>query len=364
VWSYFIHDTLTGARRAPVTPSAGSFGTMISDIGGGSHTFQVRSSDMNAADWKSLTYPWANTLVQCWDGVPVYAGLLLGRTLNRNTGTLTVQHKELRLLLNRRFPFRVGGERIIAGTLALRDKSLRGLIVEIVRSGVSKLNGDDGWNLPVALPAPEGGNFDATLYAYDFVTIENGIAEVEGRDGGPDVVFEPRLIEGRLDWLLRVGGPRLDGRTLTYPMNVPEPRLFDVQVTDDGSEMLTGVFAIGKGSEADMRVGEAGFRGNPVARIPYLDSSRSLKEIDDVRELESHGVGELAAHGQPTTQWEMKTRADVAPGLAQLRLGSILRMRYQDDWWEPDGDIDQYLIGISGGVTNTITLDVQPLRSL
>jgi len=363
MWTYFIHDTLSGARRQQVSPTGGSFSTMVSDIGGGSHTFQVRESPLRPDHWKSLTYPWANTLVQCWDGVPLYAGLLLGRTLDRDRGSLTVQHKELRLILNRRHPFRVGGERLTNGTLALSNRSLRGLIVEIVQAGVRRLDGNDGWNLPINLGGGELGNESATFWNYDFVTVENAIAEVEGRDGGPDVAFQPNLTDGRLDWLLKVGSPRLTGDRFDYPMNVPHPLLFGVKPTDDGTEMLTGVFAIGKGSEADMLVGEAGLNG-AAATTPYLDSSRQFKELEDVGQLVSHGQGELRAHSRPTTQWEMRTLATSHPGVHRLRLGSIIRMRFQNDWWEGTRDVDQYLIGISGDTTDTLTLDVQPLGGL
>lgn len=363
MWTYFIHDTLTGARRQQVYATEASFSALVSDTGSGSHTFQAREGGLRPDDWRSLTYPWANTIVQCWDDVPIYAGLVQTSKLNRASGNFTVTSRELRLILNRRFPFRVGGERVAADGLVLTNRSLRGLIVDIVRSGVNKVNGNDGWNLPVTLPAAEAGSEAATFWNYDFVTVENAIAEIEGRDGGPDVVFQPRITDGRLDWELRVGAPRLAGETFPYPMGVPEPFLFDVEDTVDGTEMLTGVFAIGKGSEADMRVGEAGLEG-VIASTPYLDSSRSFKELEDIGQLVSHGRGELRAHAAPTHQWELKTLAGQYPGADRLRLGSVIRMRYSGDWWEPDSDLDQYLIGIRGDHTDRLTLDTQPLRSL
>lgn len=364
MWTHFICDTTTGAKRLQVEPSAGSFAALVSDIGGGEHSFQVRESGIDAATWRDVTYPWKNTVVQCWNGVPRYAGLVVGSTLDRGAGTLTVQHKELRLLLNRRFPFRIGGERTPDGALTVSGRSLRGLLVEVVRAGVYKPDDVGGWNLPVTLPPSEAGGYGATFHNYDFVTIENAIDEIESREGGPDVVFEPRFVDDRLDWLLRIGAPRLSGPVYDFPMNVPEPMLTDASPTDDGSAMLTGVFAIGKGSEADMRVGEAGDRGLRVPGTPFLDSSRAFKEIDDVGLLTSHGYAELDAHARPTTQWDAGYRLDQAYGDGPLRLGSTVRMRYARDWWEGTRDVDQYLIGVRGDLTPAVRFDLQPFGSL
>ena len=343
--------------------ASGSFSTLVSDTGGGQHALVTEGSGLTGAQWRSLIYPWANTLVQCWNGTPVYAGLIVGWSLDRQSRVVTVQHKELRLLLNRRFPFRIG-ERRGKPHFTVRDKTLRGVITELVRVGVYKPDGGDGWNIPVALPASEAGTRGTTLFNYDFVTVENGLAEVEDRTGGPDVHFEPRFkADGRLEWECRIGDPRLTGSVYDYPMNVTTPELFDVNSTADGTEMLTGVFAIGKGAEEDMRIGEAGLAELVVRppAIPYLDSSRSFKEIDDIGQLNDHGAAELRRYGTPIDQWEMKTRADGRPGADLLRLGSTLRLRFVDDWWEVTRDIDQYLMGLRGTHENVLTLDVQPL---
>lgn len=367
MWTYQIHDTITGDRRHGVQVADASWSTMLSDIGGGQHKVMTTGSGLTGVQWRDLLYPWANTFVQCWNGVPVYAGLILGWTLDRKTRVLTVRHKELRLILNRRFAYRVGAR---AGQphFTVRDKSLRGVITELVRVGLSRSDGGDGWNVPIGMPAgSEAGNSGTTLFNYDFVTIENAIAEVEDRDGGPDVHFNPRFTAaGRLEWELQIGIPRLFGETYDFAMNVPGPALVGVEPTVDGTEMLTGVFTIGKGSEKAMRVGEAGLVQLPARPkpIPFLDSSRSFKEIDSIADLNAHGVAELRSHGAPTEQWEVQAVAGTRFNPALVRPGCTIRMRYERDFWEGTRDVDQYVIAVSGSHEKTVTLDVQPLGGL
>lgn len=367
MWTYFIHETTTGIRRQQVKVTSGSFSTRMSDIGGGEHELVVADSGLNRAQWEELVHPWANTLVQCWNGRPVYAGLLVGWKVNRKIQTITVRHKELRLILNRRFPFRVG-TRLQEGHWKVRDKSLRGVITELVRVGLARPDGGDGWNVPLGIPAgSEAGNSGTTLFNWDFTTVENGIAEVEDRDGGPDVHFDPRYVgAGQLEWELKIGNPRIGGLQFDYAMNVAEPRLFDVTSEADGTEMLTGVFTIGKGSEKDMRVGEAGLVQLPVRPkpIPFLDSSRPYKEVKDIPELNGHGIAELKRHGAPTVQWEMKTLTTGDVGADQLRLGSRIRQRYEGDWWEGTRTIDHYLIGMRGTHEFPLVLETQELGGL
>jgi len=362
MWTFWLCETRTGRRLQQVEPTGGSWSTVISGIGSGSHQFRIADSPLPKALWKQITYPWACTIVQCWNDVPLYAGIILDRSLDRSSGILTVGSKEFRQILNRRYPFRIGGE-YNTGTLSIVDRTTRGMIADIVRVGVFKNDDAGGWNLPVSIAASEVGSGKLTIWNYDFVTIENALAEREGVEDGPDVVFAPRWIGERLDWQLQIGTPRLSGGTYEFPMNVARPSLTDVVSKDDGSRMLTGEFAIGKGSEADMRHGEGG--GQPGPDIPFLDFSASFKEIDDVAVLASHANADVKAHRSATTQWEMSALlSDRFASTSAPTLGSTFRMKFYDDMWEDDGDVDQYLIGMSGDVSSKVKLDVQPLGSI
>lgn len=363
MWTWWLCETRTGRRLFQVEPApGGSWSTVISGIGSGSHLFRIADSPIPKALWKSSTYPWANTIVQCWNDVPLYAGIIIDRSLDRTSGMLTVGSKEFRQLLNRRYPFRIGGE-YNTGTLNIVDRTTRGMIADIVRVGIFKNDDAGGWNMPVSIEPSEVGTGKLTIFNYDFVTIENALAEREGVTDGPDVTFQPRWVGERLDWLLTIGRPRLSGGTYEFPMNVEQPSLTGVVSTDDGSKMLTGEFVIGKGSEADMRVGSGG--GQPGPDIPFLDFSTSLKEIDDVAILNSHGTADVRAHRSATTQWGMSTLlSDRFDDTAPPALGSTLRMQFSGDVWEDDGFVDQYLIGMSGDTSTKVTLDVQPLGSI
>lgn len=363
MWTWWLCETRTGRKLLQVEAlPGGSWSTLVSGIGSGSHQFAIAGSPVPKALWRQVTYPWANTIVQCWNDVPVYAGIVIDRALDRTTGKLTVRSKEFRQILSRRYPFRIGGE-YNTGTVNIVDRTTRGMISDIVRIGVFKNDDVGGWNLPVSINASEVGPGNLTIWNYDFVTIENALAEREGVEDGPDVAFTPRWVGDRLDWLLQIGTPRLSGSTHEFPMNVDRPSLTDVSTRDDGSKMLTGEFAIGKGSEVDMRIGEGG--GQPGPDIPFLDFSAPYKEIDDIGVLYSHATADVRAHRSATTQWDGSLNlTDRFASTAAPALGSTIRMSFSNDMWEDDGWVDQYLIGLSGDTTAKVSLDVQPLGSI
>lgn len=103
-----------------------------------------------------------------------------------------------------------------------------------------------------------------------FQKIDDMLGDVESLDGGPDIDFEPRWnAAGKREYLLRVGTPRLTGGTFEFPMNVPKPVLFDVEEIEKGIDVLTGVFAVGMGTEVRQtprRRWAPGRHGSPISR--------------------------------------------------------------------------------------------------
>ena len=365
MWTYHLVDTLSGEKLHQVKPAGGgTWGRMISDQGGGSHSFPLSASPLTKAQWKDGTQHWARTLVVSWNGVAKYAGLILHRQYDRKKKTLQVRHKDMRIILGRRFPFGVDE---YDRTLVLENKnqSLQGLAAGAVRRALTK-EGNPRWTLPVIVPGPSAGSESRTYYAYEFTTAESMLDEVEGLDGGPDVDFEPRWspTTGRLEWVMRIGSPRLaESPSYEFAMNVDRPGLFDLSDEEDGSQMLTGLLAIGKGSEQDIRIGKggAGIDGGPL--VPFLDSSQSFKELDDIAVLNSHAQGEVRARRYATKQWSASVRTD-SIDVAALRLGATFRLRFSGDEWEDDGATDFYLIAYYGDGTQTLTLDLQDPRRI
>lgn len=357
LWSFFIVDTNTGVKQLQVFPFSGSWRSVINGFGSGQHAFQLRDfgTKLPRATWRSLTQPWARTLVVCWAGVPVYAGIIQHRHYSRATGILTVRHSEVRSIFSRRHPFGVNEYEV--GTLTVTNKSIRGAIRAIVLACAGPRS--SRWVLPIVYPPDEAGTYSNTWPNFSFPLGEKMISDAQDMEGGPDVHFQPRwAADGSIEYELRLGVPRIPGATFEWLATAEQSGAIDAEVEDDASKQLTGVLTIGEGSEVDIKWGRAPeLTGGSV--IPYLDTSRPYKSIGDQAQLDSFARAELATFREPTTQYSMSVLASGYPGADKLQPGSRLRLGFNGDEFINDGFAQLHLLGLSGDMTQTIKLEVQ-----
>lgn len=361
MWNHWIVDTLTGDKLMRVSPTTNSRARKLNVVGQSTATFTLRDAEtaLPRETWRDLTTPWARTLVTCWDDVPAHAGIIQKRAWNPSSGVLTIDHAEFRTIFTRRLAHPVG--LYPSGTLTVSGKSARGLVRAIVMAGAYRYGLGDPWHLPIAYPADEGGPFNKTWFNYNFASIEEMLTEVQHMDGGPDIDFRPRWSgSDALEWELRVGTPLLPGPTLEWVVDADESTAVDVVATEDAAKQLTGVFGIGKGSEADIRHGEAGLGVPPGPMIPFLDVTRSFKNIDDQGTLDSLSMGELRALWETTTSFSFNVIASDEVSPLDLVPGARLRLYFAGDEFVPDGWQSLYLLGVGSDLTRKLTLEVQP----
>lgn len=356
MWSHVICDSLTGVRQLEVSPSTGSWSTgMNSNIGAGDHAFKLRDAGgPSMSVWRSLVRPWARTLVVCWNGEPVYAGIIKNHVYDRDTGTLVVSHDEFRTVLARRLA-QSGVPYLSSGSFSVAGKSKRGLIRAIVARYTIR-NPGDGFTFPVVLPADEAGGESRSWPFYEFATAEDMVSEIQNTDGGPDVYFRPRWsATNTLEWVLEIGAPALSGPTLEWVLDADESPAIGVKQKTSGDSTLTGVVGIGKGTEQDMVLGFAGgLNSFPV----WLDATRSFKSVDNAARLDALAMGELRAVEQPTRQLSVSS-APASVALPNLRVGSTLRLFVPSDDFIEQGLHIGRVIGLSGGLGNTIGVETQ-----
>ena len=162
-YSFHIVATQTGITQIEVFPSAGSWSRVLNAGGKGSHSFVLGGPDPESGladpmEDHGLTEDWARTLVVSWDGVVVYAGVIVKRVWDDPTQTLTLEHEDVRSLFSRRFPFgtvgywAAGTSETQSGLLTLTALSLRASVIRIMQES---LTGPfpSKWALPIDLPA-------------------------------------------------------------------------------------------------------------------------------------------------------------------------------------------------------------------
>jgi hypothetical protein len=356
-WSVRFHETSTGDYLSGAQAVTGTWGTSITSPGSGSHTFRLDDGQHTRDEWRFLTSHWSKTLVHCWNDWPIYAGLVYRREATANL--LTVAHGELRNLFARRLPFAVGDPAGAVfnptGSVVVSNQSFPSAVRQVVQT--ASLGA--GFELPIIYPEPGAGGYSNEWKFYAFPTVEDMLADIEKTDNGPDIHFTPEYDGESLRWVLRVGAPRLTAAPYEWNVSAEGSVAVDVKFIEDGAKMLTGVFAVGAGAEQDMRVG--GARNVTGPDIPFMDSSRAYKTESDKNRLNDFALAELKTFRTPTVQTEFSARASQTENLSNIIPGSRLGLHFSKHAFAPDGLQQNYLMGMSGDLTDAVKFEVQPV---
>lgn len=356
-WSWVVVSAQTGQKVSPsLQPVTDRAAPRISGVGTGSHSFLLRGGSMSRPQARNVFAKWKRVLVKCWNGEPKYAGFISDTSWSPKRGVLTVSTVEFRSILAKRFAFGIGT--YAGGTLICANQTPRGIIWQLVDRGT---RGDRSlvWNLPVVIPGlDEPGTLTREYENYKFFSIERAIKELQ--DLGPEIDFQPRWSAGgTLEWVLRVGSeatPLLGGPTVSLNMAAPQPKGFDFDVFDDGSEMVTGVFTLGEGAEAKRPHGEAATVA-VVDGIPSMDVTRSRNDLSDQAALDAHAAAQVDQFKDELRFLKISMLASDA--FAQgLQLGSPVQVITVADEWLDGGRASQRVIGITHTKKHRLELEL------
>jgi hypothetical protein len=361
MWTYFICDTVSGEKLEQVTPLGdGGFSRRLNEITDGAHTFATSAFGAGATVHErrgarlDLTRPWYRTLVQCWDGVPRYAGVIVRRSLNGPTGSFSLDHKDLRQIFTRRTTLGTDGySGKTDGAFPVTNETLASLVGQLL--WVSMQGATAQWKLPLVLP-PRGvpGTESRVWRDYQMPIVEPELRELQNVDGGPDIDFAPRWSSsGKLEWEVRVGD--LTGPQLEWNLSAPEPSLTLESFVEDGLNQGTAFYAVGNGSETDLLVRTARTSTNG----PALERVVPYAQVDDGDVLQKHASADARAFAAPTREYEFSMQAGGSPGLNDLVLGQTIRTYTTGDEWLLAGWTSHRLVGFTGDHTSTVKLQVQ-----
>lgn len=359
-WSYWLCDTITGAKLLRVEPESGSWARRLNMAESGQHSFVL--NDPAARDlWTNITAPWSRTFVQCWDDEPVYAGLITGTPYDFDSQTLTVRHVDFRAILLARFPFGEDSYWVDQiefgeiGSLTITNKSLVSAAGLVVEQGLIGPPGEANYSLPVVLPSlVESGTFSTVYNNYNLQRVSDILDELQEMDGGPDIEFAPRWTANALEWVMRAGA--LTGNEFEFNLSAGKSPASSYKVNIDGLKQVTGVFGVGQGYGTNLVIG-----GTPGAD-PYIIPARDDLSLWKMVKTNAHATAlayeRIARYRNPTRQPSIKVQAsEVSP--LDLVLGSAVTVITAGDPFLPDGPVTYRLIGLSGGVGDELTLAMQ-----
>lgn len=362
MWTHWICATRTGERLAQVYPTAGSFTRRMNGIGTGTHTLvsgelgagaSVNARRSNRVD---LTRPWARTLVQCWDDKPIYAGLITGKSVDKPKGTVDLPTVDFRQLAKYRTTFGINGYNGKADEQLRLEKqslaSIAGYLIWDMMQGPTV-----NWQLPLILPPRDiAGTHDRTYHEFNLPIIEDELTAIQNTLSGPDIDFDPSwAADGTLQWTARVGD--LTGNTLDWHLGVEQPGLTGFKFQEDGNKQGNVFYAVGNGSDRDMLLATSTTLLAPEE--PAMERFVRYTSEKQQTVLQRRADSQIRTFRDPTRQYSYAMQADSTPGLLQLKLGQRLRTYMVDDDWITDGWVSNRLIGFSGDLTNTITLQLQ-----
>lgn len=358
--STVIWDAQSGDRLHQVEASSGAW--QRGGVTDQTHTFPLPDLGLTRAEAHDLfgkDRPRDRVLAQCWNGIPLYHGLILDSDYHPATGMLDVVHCDVRELAAARWLFGIGGS---TQTFQWTSRSWRG-----IASRVAKIIFTDpispAWPLPVTIPADESGSESYLTDGYEFRSGEDLLADIEEMPGGPDLDFHPRITGDLFGWDLRIGTPTLTGPTVEFALQAVESPLTDVSVKTIGREKVTGVHGIGDGSEWDMIRGGA---AAPVSAGLARDTTLTVKNAS-LSVLNKRSQGFLDTRVSTSQQWAFNVKTnDVDPGgidPTALRLGSTIRIESREDSWVDDGWTEHRVLGFSGSLDapHTIKLTVETI---
>lgn len=360
MWSWVFVDTITGDQLLEVVPSGGSAERLMNADSSGSNTFRLAGSGIPRETWWGLTTPWARTLVQCWDGAPVTAGVITGRPYDRASKTLTVEHRAVRSVFKRRYPFGVSSywadePARKPGRLVITNRSLVSATAIVLRESMLGPPGGANYSLPIVLPSTsQVGPYSAVIENYNFRTASDLMSEFQETDGGPDTDFAPRWSSaGKLEWVARIGD--LSGNVIEWQLDALQAPTAQERFEEDAVGQATGVFGIGQGSGEDMVVG-----GTPrvaVAGIPAQDVTVSWKHVTSDGWASAMAKEHLRTLTYATRTPTLTVKASVVDPRTLIP-GSLIRLHDSDDPWLPDGWSQYRLLGFSVGVGDDVSLTI------
>lgn len=365
MWVYDIVNR-QGVQLARVRPSSGSWTTRMNGYGQGSHTFLPAdtSQGLTAAEWREFTRPGGDRVLvvsRMKAGIDaplaVYAGLIDDQEFDYDSGRLTVQHKELRWILQDRFALQVPTFNR-ASVYTIAGKSLRGAARAVIAKGLISTLGDN-WHFPVVLPADQSGTVEKSWPVNKFVSLEDMLAEVCKMDGGPDIAFDPVWTSGgRLEWWARIGSPRISAGVFEWSASAADTPVRGLREQLDSSRQKSGVFAPGDGSGEDRPVGTAG--GIAGSGMPDRDAVVSFSQVEKETELNSLALANLKAHREPTLRTTFSLHAPDTDLGDQFRLGSQTRIWVEGSVFLSDGWREGYVVALSGDMGSLVGVEALP----
>lgn len=348
-----VCDGITGVRVDTVPASARTYSRLLSAGDSGSQATIPLDGSFGKAALKSLLQPWRYMLAFERDGQIEYQGYIHGRGYSRGSSTVNVPLGDLWSLMNARlavdhsFANVEEWSQTVSGVLGVH------LNTALVWARDSYTGSPDAF-FPLTIPGvtPSGPSVSRTYYGYHLPTVTDFLNDL--MEQGLDIYFRPGWGDpGAVGWVTNSGVPWTSGVTREFSATADRSPVTGFSETVDGIRMMNNSIRVGEGSEVDMLTISNLDMGSP---LPLLERVTQSKTVTSTSQLSMMAGQDLITYGTPTVQWDLKVTADTP-----VDVGDTLRLHFDGDPWIDDGWHSRRVVKISGDMSDTKTVGVQPL---
>lgn len=360
-YTLYAADTRTGRVAYELPAATATWSSTLNTIGTLQATLVLESvlgalsgqdeRDPRVTLYGMLTGGWRYSLVLAYGGVPIWAGPYKKATRDLATATqITVAADEILTLFGKR--------------IAITGATYTGVTLPwIMQQHLTAATTGAGFELPInSVSTTNPAGLDSRVYlGYDLKPYGQEMADLIASVNGPDLRFDPIFVPGSdanyLAYNVQIGSPYV-GQTTT-------PWAWDAGVTAqlgwdaDCATMANQLYTPGSGSGVDKYIGQASDQTLVGLGFPVLQDVDTTHSAEGNRAtLDSYAAAGLTARSTPAEQWTVKVQASGDPPLGSYRPGDAVALDIRGDALHPDGTYRRRITGISGDLSDYVTLAV------
>jgi hypothetical protein len=346
---WFLVDLRTGRGIVDIRPMRGTFSSSLNEPETMSATLDLQDPETLAKGVSNVTAP-AKMCLCVADGENIIAaGPIWARTHDVDKKTLTVNAKGLWSYFDHRYILPAIARTLPVSQFIVPDpadpkKTVSNPLINtsyqdlwlgtIAKRLVQQARAWTGGNVPVVFQDDEFADHVRNWAGVEFENLGDALTDLTGVEGGPDIMFQPRLTEDRLgvEWVLVTGTvakPQIGSDTDTWlDVTIPKSAVSGLTITENASDVASLAWLTGGASSESLLVSrsyDATLPGFGFALFETLDSSHSSVEYQST--LDDYAAEQTLYGRGPTELWKFKAEWAAVAG---VNVGDYVTLVFDD----------------------------------
>lgn len=373
--TWLVGDLLTGRRIQTIRPLSGSWSEVLNDAGDISCVVSL-SDRLNRALGLRESAAVGKAFLAVLDGDTVlqagpiwqhsYDGVSERLTLSGRGMWSYFDHRVLLPVLAGRLPTDTTTDTRFSAIVSNPDdpgypwptdtrQSLQTIAKRLVAQAQTWTSG----NVPVILPSEVSGSNERWFKGSAVAMVGPRLREITSGDGGPDIMFTPRLQSDRLgiEWVMRIGTPSepllYSAQRKVFRLGMAKPSLSRLTVKIDGTDMASQAFAVGGRQDGQGIVTVSTDSTLTDAGYPLLESvDSSHQTASEESTLQQYSDQAVLAGRKATTTWTFDHQTSERPYLGSFNAGDFATVSVRNNAYIADGLYGMRILSRSGDAEN------------